>query len=163
MDEFTRPVHEYISGRDSVAEGRPGRPRDLEMHGGSEPQNWEVRGALRALTQTLARSWAFPGRAHSRRTQSLAWVYKAPKNDLWLPPFTAGLATEPQIRNMISTSYHPIQPWTPTQPKKKSGMISWGPRALLRAPHFCSPHQKAGALRAVLPQPAEAWSGRNQG
>lgn len=69
------------------------------MHGGSEPQDWEVRGALRALTQSLARSWAFPGRAHSRRTQSLAWVYKAPKDDLWLPPFTAGLATEPQIRN----------------------------------------------------------------
>lgn len=133
------------------------------MHGGSEPQDWEVRGALRALTQSLARSWAFPGRAHSRRTQSLAWVYKAPKDDLWLPPFTAGLATEPQIRNMISTSYHPTQPWTPTQLKTKSGMVFLGPQGSPECPSFLQPSSKAGALRAVLPQPAEAWSGRNQG
>lgn len=82
-------------------------------------------------------------------SRSLAWVYGAPRDDLCLPPFTAldlsGASDKEHDKHLLS----PPQPWTPVQLRTKSEMVLSGPQGSQRAPHFCSPHQKAGALRAM--------------
>lgn len=52
------------------------------------------------------------------------------------------LATGPQIRSMISTSYHPTQPWTPTQLRTKSDMVLPGPQGSPESPLFLQSSSK---------------------
>lgn len=66
-------------------------------------------------------------------------------------PSLPGLAMGPQIRRMICTSYHPTQPWTPTQLWTKSDMVLPGPQGSPESPLFLQPSSKGwGPLGSSL-------------